>query len=399
MAKIKLQGHASGSGIITLTAPNTSTDRVISLPDATATIATTTDVAARLPSITDGGNATAMTIDSSEKIIIGDATSHTTDLLQIETPASGGGHGIQIRRNDTNTGQGVGHILFGNNTATDLAKIAAGTDGAADSGYLILATQPASGNLTDRMTINSSGNAGIGVTPSSWPSNGDFRALQVGSGLSLYGRGSNDKDRVGMTANAYVDVTNDRFEYIGTGHATHYRQSDGTHDFQTAASGSADGAITFSTVMSIDATGAVTKPAQPAFLVNATTLSSFSASTNSKVDFDTERFDVNSDFNVSTQTFTAPVTGKYHLDSQVLLVNWDSSADYYYLQIITSNRTYYELRSGEANPGDPSYTYMQVHALADMDAGDTAYVNIFQSGGAAQTGYDNQSFFSGYLAC
>ena len=56
MAKIKLQGHASGSGIITLTAPNTSTDRVISLPDATATIATTTDVAARLPSIIDGGN-------------------------------------------------------------------------------------------------------------------------------------------------------------------------------------------------------------------------------------------------------------------------------------------------------------------------------------------------------
>ena len=69
MAKIKLQGHASGSGIITLTAPNTSTDRTITLPDATATIATTTDVAARLPSITDGGNATAMTIDSSENVV------------------------------------------------------------------------------------------------------------------------------------------------------------------------------------------------------------------------------------------------------------------------------------------------------------------------------------------
>ena len=41
MAKIRLQGHASGSGILTLTAPNTSTDRTITLPDATSTIATT----------------------------------------------------------------------------------------------------------------------------------------------------------------------------------------------------------------------------------------------------------------------------------------------------------------------------------------------------------------------
>ena len=82
MAKIKLQGHASGSGIITLTAPNTSTDRVISLPDATATIATTTDVAARLPSITDNGNATAITIDSSENITVsGNVTASAGSVL------------------------------------------------------------------------------------------------------------------------------------------------------------------------------------------------------------------------------------------------------------------------------------------------------------------------------
>ena len=41
MAKVKITGHASGSGVITVTAPNTSTDRTITLPDATATIATT----------------------------------------------------------------------------------------------------------------------------------------------------------------------------------------------------------------------------------------------------------------------------------------------------------------------------------------------------------------------
>jgi len=74
MAKVKITGHASGTGVITVTAPNTSTDRTITLPDATATIATTTDVAARLPSITDGGNATAITIDSSERVGVGDTS-------------------------------------------------------------------------------------------------------------------------------------------------------------------------------------------------------------------------------------------------------------------------------------------------------------------------------------
>ena len=38
MAKVKIQGHASGTGVITVTAPNTSTDRVITLPDSTDTL-------------------------------------------------------------------------------------------------------------------------------------------------------------------------------------------------------------------------------------------------------------------------------------------------------------------------------------------------------------------------
>ena len=38
MAKVKIQGNASGTGILTITAPNTSTDRTITLPDSTGTI-------------------------------------------------------------------------------------------------------------------------------------------------------------------------------------------------------------------------------------------------------------------------------------------------------------------------------------------------------------------------
>tara|TARA_B100000427_G_scaffold329803_1_gene347896 strand:- start:476 stop:6979 length:6504 start_codon:yes stop_codon:yes gene_type:complete len=97
------------------------------------------------------------------KVLVGDTASHTADLLQIETPASGGGHGIQIRRNDSNTDQGIGSITFGNNTDTDIAQISAKTDGANDNGALLFSTQPDGGSLTERIRIDHDGKVGIGT--------------------------------------------------------------------------------------------------------------------------------------------------------------------------------------------------------------------------------------------
>ena len=49
MAKIKLQGNANGSGVFTLTSPNSNTDRTITLPDGTGTLAFTTGDDDKLP--------------------------------------------------------------------------------------------------------------------------------------------------------------------------------------------------------------------------------------------------------------------------------------------------------------------------------------------------------------
>ena len=68
MAKVKIQGNASGTGVLTVTAPNTSTDRTITLPDEDVTLGAAT------PSIDDNGNATAITIDSDENVLIGKTT-------------------------------------------------------------------------------------------------------------------------------------------------------------------------------------------------------------------------------------------------------------------------------------------------------------------------------------
>mgnify|MGYP005637229169 CR=1 FL=1 len=38
MSKVKIQGNASGTGVVTLTAPNTNTDRTITLPDETVSL-------------------------------------------------------------------------------------------------------------------------------------------------------------------------------------------------------------------------------------------------------------------------------------------------------------------------------------------------------------------------
>ena len=42
---------------------------------------------------------------------------------------------------------------------------------------------------------------------------------------------------------------------------------------------------------------------------------------------------------------------------------------------------------------------MTVGVLADMDAGDTAFVDWSQNGGASQADIDTESYFSGYLVC
>ena len=41
MSKVKIQGNASGTGVVTLTAPNTNTDRTITLPDSSDTLVST----------------------------------------------------------------------------------------------------------------------------------------------------------------------------------------------------------------------------------------------------------------------------------------------------------------------------------------------------------------------
>ena len=105
-----------------------------------------------------------MRITNEGKVLIGDTASVTSDLLQIESPSSGGGGGIHIRRNDSNNDQQIGIVRFGNNSNANLASIIAKTDGSVDNGKLIFKTRPSGSGIEERMVIDSNGNVGIGTT-------------------------------------------------------------------------------------------------------------------------------------------------------------------------------------------------------------------------------------------
>ena len=149
-------------------------------------------------------------------------------------------------------------------------------------------------------------------------------------------------------------------------------------------------------VMEVNAAGAVSKFLQPAFLARPSgAQNNVTEGSGQTVVFGTEVFDQGSDF--SSNTFTAPVTGRYQLNTIVYLGALDTDADYTEISILTSNRNYHAIVDPGVFASDPVYWAFTVSVLADMDANDTSTVRYNQVGGVAQTDIKVDSFFSGYL--
>ena len=101
-------------------------------------------------------------------------------------------------------------------------------------------------NGTIRATLDTSGNLGLGVTPSAWDSG--YRALQIGSRAS-FAQGSSDT----YIGNNWINDGTNR--YIGTAAASIYGQTGGAHIWYNAPSGTAGNAISFTQAMTLDASG------------------------------------------------------------------------------------------------------------------------------------------------
>lgn len=100
---------------------------------------------------------------------------------------------------------------------------------------------------TTAVTVDSSQNVGIGVTPSTW---------SLGKAIEINTVGNS----VWATSTAYVMGNNfyynGGYKFAGTGYATSYIQSTGAHVWNTStASGTAGTAITFTQAMTLDSSG------------------------------------------------------------------------------------------------------------------------------------------------
>ena len=133
------------------------------------------------------------------------------------------------------------------------------------------------------------------------------------------------------------------------------------------------------TGIAISANGEVTMAAQPAIFVRRGTAANnvTGAGTVYTMVFTTEIFDQNADYD-ATSTFTAPITGRYHVDVYLDIASMTSSANAFLLDVVMSNRSL-SVNYGLTNGIATRYAGM-ISMLVDMDLDDELQVRLTVTG-------------------
>lgn len=164
----------------------------------------------------------------------------------------------------TSTGLGIGTsspnyslTSYKGGAVANYLQVASGATGAGSGNGLLLGVDASGNGVINaqgavslntyvagvlRTTIDSSGNLGLGVTPS---------ASTLPTIQSTYGVLSGNNN-ITLVCNAYY---NGGFKYTATGAATYYQHDAGKHIWYTAPSGTAGNAISFNQAMTLDASG------------------------------------------------------------------------------------------------------------------------------------------------
>jgi hypothetical protein len=172
------------------------------------------------------------------------------------TTATGAAEILATRTGTESASQGLSpSITLGNTTASRYSSLA-GYQG----GFQFFGFNGSSWNEWAR--IDSSGNLGLGVTPSAWV-NGDT-IFQIKSGTSyasLWGRNGSLRS----ITNAYYDGTNYKYTSSSYAPATFQIENTGQFSWSTAPTGTAGNNVTFTQAMTLDNNGnlgiGVTNPA------------------------------------------------------------------------------------------------------------------------------------------
>ena len=137
---------------------------------------------------------------------------------------------LQLANSTSGSTAGDGLLIYLNGANATISNEEAGSIGFQTSGTL-------------RATLDSSGNLGLGVTPSAWTT---FKVMQLGN----YGAvGGVDSTSMNMFANTFYDGA---FKRINAAASTRYRM-DEDHSWFTAPSGTAGNTISFTQALTLDA--------------------------------------------------------------------------------------------------------------------------------------------------
>jgi hypothetical protein len=141
------------------------------------------------------------------------------------------------------------------------------------------------------------------------------------------------------------------------------------------------------TAMKINANGIVTKPLQPCFrVIKTSTQLNIDTDVYVTISFDTESFDLNNDFDLSTEKFTVPVNGVYLFGVVLDFDSLSNKQDYREVSVhaqVTkssdSSTVRYIMDQKDPNEyGGPQEKFsLSGTTLAQLESGDTVHLSVY----------------------
>ena len=351
------------------------------------------------------GNPAALTVGSNTQVLKSDGTDISWGTDSGGAALTGSTDNTVVTVTGANAIQGEARLLFDgqNLSITDggtgaEGKLNFGDAADADVGrinynhatnYMTLFT-----NGSEAVRITSAGKVGIGDSDPK----GIIHAKSATSGQNPHA----NADEGIFEGSAHSGIS------ILSGNSSYGRVmfgDDGLNDIGALAYNHSDNSMGFTVnnaeQMKIDSIGAVTKPNQPAFHVTPSS-DVTNPSSGDTIAWGNEKFDQNGDF--ASNTFTAPVTGRYHFDVHCGLNGVLASTDWMKVNLVTSNDTFNivveDVNKRFSDDANNTQTF-NGSLLCTMDANDTCSITVEYAGGAALDFASGVNYmnFSGYLVC